>query len=98
MLKVVFVFAERWISDQDAGSIAIVYKHSTFKNLFTTEIPEDNDTSRDPEYGLGTMGPESINTESISALGTVNGYRDVSVPAGTSIVNIFSNSQNLSMK
>jgi hypothetical protein len=67
-------------------------KPSTFEDLFTTEIPAGNDTSRDPEYGLGTMRPESLNIESISGLWIPNGYRDVSAPAGISIVNISSNS------
>jgi hypothetical protein len=52
------------------------------------EIPAGNDTSRDLEYGLGRMVPESINIALISGLGIPNGYRDVSVPAGISIVNI----------
>jgi hypothetical protein len=51
-----------------------------------------------PEYGLGTIGPESLNIESISGLGIPKGYRDVSVPTGISVVNISSNSQNLYMK
>jgi hypothetical protein len=73
-------------------------KPSTFEDLVTTEIPVGNNISRDPEYGLGTMGPESLNIESISGLGIPNGYQDVSVPAGISIVNISSNSKNLDMK
>jgi hypothetical protein len=73
-------------------------KPSTFENLFTTEIPAGNDTSRDPEYGLGTMLPESLSIELISGLRFPNGYRDVSVPARISIVDISSNSQNLYMK
>jgi hypothetical protein len=66
--------------------------------MFMTEIPASNDTSRDPEYELGKMGPESLNVESISGLGIPNGYWDVSVPAGISTLNISSNSQNLHMK
>jgi hypothetical protein len=62
------------------------------------ESPAGNGTSRDPEYGLGAMDPGSVNIESISGLGIPNGYRDVSVTAGISIVNISSNSQNLYMK
>jgi hypothetical protein len=73
-------------------------KPSTFKDLFPTEIPAGNDTSRDPESGLGTMCPESINLESISGLGIPNSHRGVLVPAQISIVNISSSSQNLYMK
>jgi hypothetical protein len=62
------------------------------------EIPAGNDTSRDPEYGLGTMDSESLNIESIYALGIPNSYQDVLVPAGISIVNISSGSQNIHMK
>jgi hypothetical protein len=62
------------------------------------EIPAGNNTYRDPEYGLGTTGPESLNIESVSGIGIPNGYRDVSVPVGISIVNISSDSQNLYMK
>jgi hypothetical protein len=80
----------------DRSSFSV--KPSTFKDLFTTEIPAGNDTSRGPEHGLGTMGPESLNIESISGLGIPNGYQDASTPAGISIVNISSNSQNLYMK
>jgi hypothetical protein len=68
------------------------------EDLFTMEIPAANGTSRDPEYRLGTIVPESFNTELISGLGIPNGYRDVLVLAGISIVNISSNSQNLYMK
>jgi hypothetical protein len=49
--------------------LQVSVKPSTFEDLFTTEIPADNDTSRDPEYGVGTMGSESSNIESISGLG-----------------------------
>jgi hypothetical protein len=69
-------------------------KPSTFEDLVTTEIPARNDTSRDPEYGLGTIGPESLNVESISGPAVPNRYRDISVPTGISIVNISLNSQN----
>jgi hypothetical protein len=62
------------------------------------EIPAGNDTSRDPGNWLETIGPEFFNIESISGLGIPNGYRDVSVPAGISIMNIACNSQNLYMK
>jgi hypothetical protein len=62
------------------------------------KIPAGNNTFRDHEYGLGTMGPEALNIESTSGLGLPNGDRDVSVPAGIYIVNISSNSQNLYMK
>jgi hypothetical protein len=44
------------------------------------------------------MGLESLNIKSISGLGILDSYRDVSVLTGIFIVNIFSISQNLYMK
>jgi hypothetical protein len=63
-------------------------KPLNFEDLFTTEIPSGNDPSQDPGYGLGTVDAESINIESISALGILNDDLDVSMPAGISIANI----------
>jgi hypothetical protein len=86
------------ISDWDAGPIIILCKAFNIRKSLHNGNSGGNGPSQDPEYGLGAMGPESLNIESISGLGIPNGYRDVSMPAGISIVNISSNSQNLYMK
>jgi hypothetical protein len=73
MLKVVFVFAEKWISDRYAGSIVTFCKAFNVRRSSHEEIQAGNDTSRDPEYWLATIGPESLNIESISGLWIPNG-------------------------
>jgi hypothetical protein len=64
------------ISTLDRSQISV--KTSTFEERFTTEIPAANDTSRDPEYGLGTMAsnPSTLNWYLVSGPPTVIGvYR-----------------------
>jgi hypothetical protein len=66
VFKVVFIFPERWISDRYAGSVVILCKAFTIRrSIHDGNLPAGNDISRDPEYGLGMIGSESLNIESI---------------------------------
>jgi hypothetical protein len=98
VLKIVFVSAERWVSDRYAGSILIFCKAFTIQRFIhdgnpgwqryipRSRIRAGNDGVRIPQYWIDIWSRDR------------NGYRDVSVPAGSCIVNMFLNSQNLYMK
>jgi hypothetical protein len=98
MLKAVFVFAEKRISDWYARSIVIFCKAFDIRRSIhdgnlggpwyipRSRIGVGNDGSRIPQYWVDIWSRDP------------NGYHDVSVPAGISIVNISSTSQNFYMR